>query len=75
MWSFNCQILLLYTDYSDSGATSLTTGTSGEVYPVEPQATVDTTLTQTDAPPQKLTWQAFLIDSWAATCDSTLEPM
>lgn len=64
----------LNTDYSDT-ATSLTTAASGEVYPIEPQATVDSNLVQIDTPPQKLTWQAFLIDSWAATCDSTLEPM
>ena len=56
------------SDYSDN------LPPSGEVYSMEPPPT-ESSYAQTDTPPQKLTWQAFIVDSWAMMCDPTLQPM
>ena len=59
VYRFAVLMLLLQVNFvvDTDNAASLATAGSGEVYPIEQQAQpVDSTLTQADAPPQKLTW-------------------
>ena len=54
-------LFLVHLDYCDAPTLLPPTG---EVYQIEPQP-IDPSITQADTPPQKLTWQALLVNSWA----------